>query len=41
MLIGPEKLGSMISEHDDVLNCSDEQLTTNIFSVPSLQVIFS
>lgn len=40
MLIGPARLCSMVSEHDDTLNSITEQLTTDIFSLPSLQVIF-
>lgn len=39
MLIGPAKLGSLISEHDDTLNSRvDQQLTTDIFTLPSVQV---
>lgn len=39
MLIGPARLCSMVSEHDDTLNSATEQLTTDIFSVPSIQVL--
>lgn len=40
MLIGPARLCSMVSEHDDTLNSITEQLTIDIFSVPSIQVLF-
>lgn len=38
MLIGPARLCSMVSEHDDVLNPTTDQLTIDIFSAPSIQV---
>lgn len=39
MLIGPARLCSMVSEHDDTLNPITEQLTIDIFSVPNIQVL--
>ncbi|XP_050530859.1 ral GTPase-activating protein subunit alpha-1 isoform X4 [Daktulosphaira vitifoliae] len=41
MLIGPARLCSMVSEHDDVLNSTTDQLTIDIFSVPSIQLFMS
>lgn len=38
MLIGPARLCSMVSEHDDTLKSTPEQLTVDIFSVPNIQV---
>lgn len=39
MLIGPSRLCSMVSEHDDTLNSTTEQLTIDIFTVPNIQVL--
>ncbi|XP_026816588.1 ral GTPase-activating protein subunit alpha-1 isoform X1 [Rhopalosiphum maidis] len=41
MLIGPARLCSMVSEHDDTLNSISEQLTIDIFTVPSIQLFMS
>lgn len=38
MHIGPDRICSMVSEHDDTLNSITEQLTSDIFSVPNVQV---
>lgn len=38
MHIGPDRICSMVSEHDDTMNSITEQLTSDIFSVPNVQV---
>ncbi|XP_050439323.1 ral GTPase-activating protein subunit alpha-1 isoform X2 [Adelges cooleyi] len=41
MLIGPARLCSMVSEHDDILNSITDQLTIDIFAVPNIQLFMS